>query len=116
MSWSEVRVSDAGREFSLPSVVDAHSGFTVVRPTPRKESVQVKAQRKTVAGFAAAAAIVGIGGGFAAAHAIGGASPVVTFVQGPAPAIATPGPSNGPDVPGQPDLPEPGDVPDAPGQ
>lgn len=76
----------------------------------------MKAHRKTVAGFAAAVAMVAIGGGIAAAHAIGSASSVVPFVQGPAPAIATPAPNNGPDIPGQPDLPEAGDMPDGPGQ
>jgi hypothetical protein len=57
---------------------------------------------KIVAGCVLAAALLGIGGGIAAAQ----------------PADPAPQPTvvNGPDIPGQPDLPEPGDVPDAAGR
>jgi hypothetical protein len=66
------------------------------------EGDDMNTTQKIVAGCALGAALLGIGGGIAAADP-----------SGPAP--QPPG-VNGPDVPGQPDLPEPGDVPDAPGQ
>jgi hypothetical protein len=88
----------------------------VEQVTAGKDQFKVKTRQKMIAGFAAAAAVLGIGGAIAAAHAIGDASTAAPLVQGPAPAAPAPDHSNGPDVPGQPDLPEPGDAPDAPGQ
>jgi hypothetical protein len=70
----------------------------------------MKTRQKMIAGFATAAVVLGVGGGIVAMHAVGNAWP--SAVQGPTPAV----PGNGPDIPGQPDLPEPGDAPDAAGQ
>ena len=75
-------------------------------------------RHKFAAAFAAAAVMLGIGGGIAAAQSVGSAAPQAPAVQGPenGPAVDLPEPGDVPDTPGQPDLPEPGDVPDAPGQ
>lgn len=75
----------------------------------------MKLRREAIAGIAAAAVLLGIGGGVAVAQTQQ-TVPQAPIVAGPTPAIPAPEPSNGPDIPGQPDLPEPGDVPDAPGQ
>jgi hypothetical protein len=63
----------------------------------------MNSRQKVGAGIAAAAVLLAVGGGIAAAQ------------SGSAPAPHSPV-VNGPDVPGQPDLPEPGDTPDGPGQ
>jgi hypothetical protein len=71
--------------------------------TPRKEDTEMQTRHKVVAATVLAIATAGIGAGIAAAHPSTNPVPQAPVVQGP-------------DVPGQPDLPEPGDVPDAPGQ
>ncbi len=58
---------------------------------------------KIAVGCAGTAVLLGVGGGIAVALPTGAPVPQ-------APAV------NGPDIPGQPDLPEPGDVPDGPGE
>jgi hypothetical protein len=90
-------------------------------------------RQKIGAGIAAAAVLLGVGGGIAAAAPVAAPMPQSPAVNGPdvpgQPDLPEPGdvpdvpgqPAaydevNGPDIPGQPDLPEPGDVPDAPGQ
>jgi hypothetical protein len=72
----------------------------------------MNARHKLIAGIAAGAAFLSIGGGIAAAHTVSSTPPQAPIVQGPTPSVPVPEPSNGPDIPGQPDLPEPGDVPD----
>jgi hypothetical protein len=63
----------------------------------------MKRRHKIAVIFAAAAALLGVGGAVAAAH------PVQTRPQTP---VVTDQPNDGPDTPGVPDVPEPGDTPD----
>jgi hypothetical protein len=70
----------------------------------------MNARQKVFTGIAVSVAIFGIAGGVAAAHTFG-----VPPSQMPAAPVPTAEPINGQDIPGQPDLPEPGDIPDAPG-
>jgi hypothetical protein len=63
----------------------------------------MQTRRKVIAALAMAIAIAGIGAGIAAADPSMSRVPRAPVVQGP-------------DVPGQPDSPEPGDVPDASGR
>ncbi len=73
--------------------------------TLRKEIESlVKTRQKVVVGVAAAAVVLAGGGGIAAVHWFAASAQTPT-VQGPED-----------DVPGHPDLPEPGDHPDGPGQ
>jgi hypothetical protein len=73
--------------------------------TLRKEIESlVKNRQKIVVGVAAVAVVLAGGGGIAAVHSFA-TSPQTPTVQGPED-----------DVPGHPDLPEPGDHPDGPGQ
>jgi hypothetical protein len=65
----------------------------------------MKQRHKLAVVFAAAAVLFGAGGAVAAAHSM---QPQPAH----SPAI-TDGPTDGPDTPGVPDLPEPGDTPDA---
>jgi hypothetical protein len=64
----------------------------------------VKHRQKIIVGVAAVAVVLAGGGGIAAGHWFA-ESPQAPSVQGPED-----------DVPGHPDLPEPGDHPDGPGQ
>jgi hypothetical protein len=95
---------------------------------PGKETKIMEARHRVAAGCAAAMVLLGVGGGIAVAQT-GGPVPQSPAVNGPdvpgQPDVPEPGDTpdvqpqamhNGPDLPGQPDLPEPGDTPDAPGQ
>jgi hypothetical protein len=68
------------------------------------DRIHVKNRQKIAVSVAVVAVVLGFGGGIAAVHSFA-TSPQAPTVQGPAD-----------DVPGHPDLPEPGDHPDGPGQ
>jgi hypothetical protein len=73
--------------------------------TPREEiESHVKNRQKIAVSAAVVAVVLGVGGGIAAVHSFA-TSPQAPTVQGPSD-----------DVPGHPDLPEPGDLPDGPRQ
>jgi hypothetical protein len=76
----------------------------VQRDAQKGDRIHVKNRQKMAVSVAVVAVVLGVGGGIAAVHSFT-TSPQAPTVQGPAD-----------DVPGHPDLPEPGDHPDGPGE
>jgi predicted GIY-YIG superfamily endonuclease len=102
---SAEKIRFAAAHFSVTSALDWHSGVVAVQRDAQKgiESI-VKDRQKILVGVAAVAVVLAGGGGIAAVHSFA-TSPQTPTVQGPED-----------DVPGYPDLPEPGDHPDGPGR